>query len=137
MESMKRITKTKAQGIFDYWVGIFGLSNWRCKIRVLAEKVLQKQFKDTVLPAGDAAIEFDPMTEHADICMSRKCKPDELEFSVKHELGHLVSKNIDGFVESLLHTFPKNKRDDLEVQWHILLDQGINKWINIIDRARE
>ena len=131
---MKRITKAEVQGLFDRYKNIFGLSNWQCKVFVLSEKELNKRFKETVLPVGDAGLEFDPMTEHADICISRKCSYRELDFSIKHEMGHLVFSDMDGLVESILHRFKAKKEDT--VNWHLALDQTINKWVNIVSRTK-
>ncbi len=132
---MTRVTKAKAQEIFDKWKAMFGLSNWQCKIYVVTDKDLKKKFKTVPLKIGDAGIDFDTLAEHADIFISRKCSLDKLEFSIKHEMGHLVCSSADMLIAYIIKEYGLNK--ECEAQWAVELEKIINKWINIIDRAIE
>ena len=98
-------------------------------------KDLKKKFKTVPLKIGDAGIDFDTLAEHADIFISRKCSLDKLEFSIKHEMGHLVCSSADMLIAYIIKEYGLNK--ECEAQWAVELEKIINKWINIIDRAIE
>jgi len=113
------VSRLQIQELIDKWQGELGLSNWKIAIEIISQKQIEKIYDKN---CGNAAITVNRLEETVILHISRPNK--DLEFSVLHELFHLVLYDYDAFAG---HYIPEKEKR----AYDIMLDNTINKLVNI------